>query len=82
MGYFHEIVLEPWCNDIEKPPMDAVIRRQSTDNSVPELLRKGLPAWSHFRSRDEKLPSFWSTNRHMSPRGGLAGWLAGRPTLR
>lgn len=68
-------MLEPWCNDFEKPPMDAVIRRQSTDNAVPELLRKGLPPWLHFRSRDEKMPSFWSTNnRHMSPRGGLAGW--------
>lgn len=44
---------------------------------MPELsLIKGLPAWSHFRSQDEKLPSFWSTNSHMSPRAGwLAGWL-------
>lgn len=60
------------CNDIKKPPMGAVIRWQSTENAVPELLRKGLPAWSHFRSRDEKLLSFWSTNSRY-PRG-RAGW--------
>lgn len=55
--------------------MDAVIRWQSTENAVPELLRKGLPAWSHFRCRDEKLLSFWSTNSRYPH--GLAGWLAG-----